>query len=189
MDRDKKVILPEDPESAHYKAVTGWVSRTGFFFGKDERTARWSGSTHKRCTCGQILPKGSFCLICCIKKKTEDFLKMPKAKWNGKDALYSAKTDLFFFNPDELEEYRFSEDANLEDLMLIICEPIYAGEIDPGEYYESELPEDGEVPPELEEIFEELNKTLRESKVILSWRPGKYAMDLTEDVPFPDSVR
>jgi hypothetical protein len=43
------------------------------------------------------------------------------------------------------------------------------------EFYESDLPEDGEVPSDLFAAFEELNKTIRESKIILSWVTGKYA--------------
>ena len=43
----KQIILPESPEAASVQTVTGWVSRTGRYWGNDERMARYDGSTHR----------------------------------------------------------------------------------------------------------------------------------------------
>ena len=45
---EKQIIMEDSPEAASIQTVTGWVSRTGRFWGNDERMARFDGSTHNR---------------------------------------------------------------------------------------------------------------------------------------------
>lgn len=174
MDKEK-IILPSDDEAASIQTVTGWVSRQGRFFGDDERLARYDGSTHKKCVCGEIVGRNSYCQECDNKRKREKFNKMEFIFWNGTDALYSQSKDEFFFNKDELDYFCFCNKATIEELDLVVCEAVYAGEINPFEYYYDGLPEYCcSVPCALQEAFDELNTRLREEKIILSWIPGKY---------------
>ena len=172
-----KIILPSSDQAASFQTVSGWVSRNGHFFGNDERLARYDGSTHRECPkCSKVIEKNNYCRDCHANGEIEKYQKMERREWNGTDGLYSQAHDKWFFGYDELSDYcEWNHVVSLDDLRLIICQPVYAREIDPLEFYESDLPEDGEVPSDLFAAFEELNKTIRESKIILSWVTGKYA--------------
>jgi hypothetical protein len=176
-----EIILSESPEAAKLETVTGWVSRRGFFYGKDERLARYDGSTHRPCSeCGELIEKNGYCRPCHAKKEIAKFEAMPRKKWDGVGMLYSDAEDRYFYGMDDVDDYCDSEEVKPEALRLIICEPTYAGEVDAAEFYENDLPEEGDVPRELQEAFDELNEFIRESKIILSWHPGKFALDLSE---------
>lgn len=59
----------------------------------------------------------------------------------------------------------------------MICEPNYAWEIEPDEYYCDDLPEDrtlDDVYPELAEAIEKVNELIRKEEKPLSWGAGKY---------------
>lgn len=176
------VILPNDERAASIQTVTGWVSRTGHYFGlgpQSEDMARYDGSTHRKCDCGRIIAKNGYCRECHDRREREKFDKMERKPWNGTDALYSQSEDRYFFDGDELDQYCEEEETTPEALRLIICVPTYAHGIDPVEHYCNDLPEDrDEVPDEVREAFKELNDRLEEAKVILSWFPGEYAADL-----------
>ena len=62
-------------------------------------------------------------------------------------------------------------------MQLVLCEPVYAGEVDPEEYYENLLPdEDCELDQVLVDAFQELNDTINEAKIILSYEPVNMAV-------------
>lgn len=172
---EKLIILNTSDESAQLKTVTGWVSRNGHFFGNDERTARYDGSTHRVCDCGDLIDRHSYCRPCHNKKEDEKFAAMERKEWDGKTMLYSQSADEYFHDSDQILDHCEEYECKPDDMQFIICEPVYAGEIDPNEYYRDDLPEDGEVDSELEAAFSELNKLIREAKPILCWMPGKYA--------------
>lgn len=178
---EKVIILPDDPKAATLETVTGWVSRKGFFFGKDERLARYDGSTHRPCSeCGELIEKNGYCRPCHAKKEIAKYEAMPKKKWDGVGMLYSQTEDRYFDGMDDVEGYCDSEEVTPESLRLIIGEPTYAGTIEPNEYYCDDLPEEGDVPSDLQKAFDDLNEFIRESKIVLSWHPGKFALDLSE---------
>ena len=170
-----KIILPDSPEAATQKTVTGWVSASGYFWGNDEHMARYDGSTHRACECGELVAKNSYCRPCALKREAEKFAAMQRKVWDGEAMLYSDAADEYFHDYDQISDHCEEADCSPDDLRLIICEPCYAREIDPNEYFRDDLPEDGEVDSELSAAFEELNKFIRESKPILSWCPGKFA--------------
>ena len=172
---EKKIILGTSDEAAKIETVTGWMSRTGRFWGKDERAARYDGSTHRLCSCGEVIEKQGYCRPCADKKEAEKFAAMERKEWDGKAMLYSQSADEYFHDSDQILDHCEEHECKPDDMQLVICEPVYAGEIDPNEYYHDDLPEDCEVDGELADAFEELNKLIRESKLILSWMPGKFA--------------
>jgi hypothetical protein len=173
---EDKIILPSSDDAATLSTVTGWVSRSGHFFGNDEHLARYDGSTHRECEkCGKVISKHDYCRDCHIKREVEKYQKMERREWNETDAIYSQSDDRFFFDRCELDDYCLDNETTAEKLMLIICKPVYAKEIEPSEIYESDLPEEGDLPSDLQDAFDELNAFIRENKTILSWSPGKYA--------------
>lgn len=178
MDDDSNVILPEDERAASIKNITGWVSRLGHFYGDGphaEHDARYDGSTHRKCDCGRIIDRNGYCHHCHAERELEKYNKMERKEWNGTDGLYSQVADEYFFDEDSLMAHCEENEIQPDGLRLIICEPTYPHLIDPHDEYCDDLPEDGEVPDEILDIFKELNEALRESKVILSWYPGKFA--------------
>lgn len=172
----KQIILPESPEAASVQTVTGWVSRTGRYWGNDERMARYDGSTHRICKCGEIVPQQSYCKTCYEKQENDRFLAMEKKPWDGVAMLYSLLNDEYYSTPDDTIDYADENNLNLEDLQLIICEPNYAQEID-SSYWSDQLPE-GVENDVLNDAIEALNKAIKDE--ILSWAPGKFALDLTD---------
>lgn len=56
----EKVVMSDSTEAAQLVTITGWVSRTGIFYGNDERIARYAGCTHRPCEtedCGKPTEK------------------------------------------------------------------------------------------------------------------------------------
>jgi hypothetical protein len=183
-----KIIFEDDQESATYRTdISGWVDANGLYFGDKERTARYSGSTHRRCEkCGHVFKKNAYCRPCREEIKKAQFLAMPKKKWDGSGCVYSLTDDKYFWSMDEVDDFCYNEglDDDLgvihrEKLELVICEPIYAREI-PEDFYYDDLPEDSsleEASPELFQIVNNFNHVIHEERIILSWQPGKFAVE------------
>lgn len=178
-----EIVMYDSDEAAHQATVTGWVSRRGFFYGKDEHMARWDGCTHLICECGRVMEKSwTKCITCRNKGDIERYNKKEKKEWNGTDMLYSETIDKFFDDEEELTEYaELVAEAPIEDFRLVICEPVFAHEINPDEYYG--LEEEGELPIEIKDAFDELNDQIRECKEPLYWKPGKYAAIIKQEEP------
>lgn len=179
MSKEKEIILPDDPRAATLQTVTGWVSRDGFFYGNDERTARYSGSTHRKCEkCGGLIERNSFCRTCADRAEVEKFEAMPRKEWHEKSILYSVTKDCYYNTPDDAED-DIDIGGTLEDLRLIICEPNYCRAID-SDYCCDELADDQDEPPaEVLEAMDAFNEAV--SGVILSWSPGKFALQPSAD--------
>lgn len=178
MNKPEIIILDTSDEAASIKTVTGWVSRTGRFWGDDERMARYDGSAHKVCACGAMISQKSYCRLCADRRQLEKYEAMERKPWDGESMLYSDGSDEYFSDMSEVHDRCAENDINVADLRLIICEPNYASQIDPSEHYCDDVPEDGEVPAGIAAAFDALNKAIRECGTPLSWSPGKYALDL-----------
>lgn len=179
----KQVIHYSSPEAASIQTVTGWVSSSGQFWGNDEHMARWSGCTHVACkTCGVAIEKNGWtiCGECRQKKDDADFDALERKPWDGNAPLYSESYDAYFYDVDGVLERLADEGCSVDDLRLRICTPNYASEIE-GDQWVDDLPEDGDLPTELEAAMDALNAVIKKLPP-LSWSPGKYAAD-------PESVR
>ena len=177
------VILPSDDRAAKLVTVTGWVSRDGLFFGANERTARWSGSTHAVCSaCGEVCPKHyTKCQGC----RDLDSIAKHEARERRiyvSGMLYSHLRDRFFVDLDELLEYCEYESVNIADLQVVLCEPIRPRYLD-DEDFADELPEDGSIAdsaPKLWELMQQWNAEIDRMCAAgegTSWEPSKYALD------------
>ena len=181
---DEAIVLNTSNEAAKFvTGISGWVSIDGMFFGNDERAARYHGCTHVVCECGNVTEKGWIkCKTCRNKADDARFESMKKEVWDGKTPLILYDGDDYFFDWDSIVDYCEEQETTLEKLRLLLCEPVYAYEIDPNDYYCDELPEDGEVDSELRSMFNELNKYIRENEIILSWKPSDIAAIIAKGV-------
>jgi len=169
-----KIILDTDPEAATQKTLTLWVSRNGLAY-TDERAARYAGCTHKKCECGHIMEKHWLgCEACRDKRDHERCLAMPTKEWDGKTPLCIYGSDKYFYDDDDL--FLYCEDHGIKetDLHLVICKPCYFTEIDPNEYYDGLLPEDGVVPETIAMAFEALNEKINAFKEPVCWIQGDF---------------
>lgn len=171
----EQIVMNSSPEAAELKTVTGWVSRNGHFFGKDERLARWDGCTHVSCNgCGAAVQKNrTLCEACRTAKEIERYAALPKVGWDGETPLYSEAADEYFFDRQELEDKLYDEDITAESLRLVICTPNYPSQID-YDHWCDDLPEDGELPDDIADAVTALNEVIKKSAP-LSWSPGKQA--------------
>lgn len=178
MKKPEIIILDTSDEAASIQTVTGWVSRTGRFWGADERMARYDGSTHKTCDCGEVVDQKSYCSKCRRGRELAKYAAMPRAPWDGASMLYSDTKDRYFMDMSEVEDHCSDNEITIGELRIILCEPTYASQICASEHYCDDLPEDGDVPSDISSAFEALNKVISECKTPLSWSPGKYALEL-----------
>ncbi len=180
------VILPESVEAATRRTVTGWVSRNGFFWGEDERMARYDGSTHRKCEkCGQVAPKNyAYCDGCRLKELDERWKALLQKEWDGKTPLAIFDSDTYFFHEEDIECYCEDHECKPEDLRLVFCEPIKPGWIDANDLFADELPGDGSDGVQDEDILaaiDALNKAI-EKAAPFSWQPGDVRAMLKPEV-------
>ena len=175
----EEVIMYDSPEAATYLTdIEGWVSRTGLYFGENEGLARYDGCTHQPCKqCGRpALKPYTVCDECRQQFKIERYRARERKEWNEDCPVYSEALDCFFDSWGEINDVAYEDGVGIEDLRLLICEPIFAEEIDPRKYYYAHLPEDSPIPAEIEEAFERLNAAIRDCETPLCWEPGKFAV-------------
>lgn len=174
----KEKVFYDSPEAATYKTnIEGWVSRDGRFWGKDEHMARYNGSTHKLCECGQETEKHYLlCLGCRNAKSNERYESMPFKEWDKETPLVLFHEDTYFFSEEDLLEYWADNDeVALSELQLVICEPNHLREVSL-DYWDDALPEDWEwndMDPQLAEMVKNLNRYIATLPPV-SWQGGKF---------------
>lgn len=168
---EEKIIMYDSPEAAQEITLTGWLSGGDKrFWYKDEHMARWSGCTHLKCECGNVMSKSyTKCESCRHKANKERYDKLPYKEWDGKEPVVTWDGDTYFFDEESLIEYM--EDNELKDLPLLICTPIYYQTID-GETVASDSHEDWEPEKELQDAIKAFNEVLRNLPAH-SYTPGK----------------
>lgn len=176
----EKIVLYDSPEAAHEASgISGWVSRDGHYCGKGaaaENMARWRGCTHVKCEkCGAIHEKIRGCEACRNKRLSEEYRGAPTAAWDGSTPIVIQDSDHFFFDIDSLCEFCFDHECQPDELRLMHCLPNYARPLS-SEHFCDDLPEDGEVPDELEDAINVFNAALKAYGKPLSWREGKTAV-------------
>lgn len=177
---DSKVVMIDSPEAAEYRTdLKGWVSRDGFYYGDgpdSERTARYAGCTHVPCSqCGTPTNKGyTMCRGCRDLAYIAKYEAMPRAEWDGTVMVYSEARDRYYNSPDDAAD-DLEDGETLADLQLVLCTPNYVRQIEP-DYCCDDLPEDGDVPADVEEAMEAFNRAV--AGIVLSWSPGKIALSI-----------
>lgn len=169
----KKMVMYDSPEAAQVKEVSGWVSASGRFWGNDEHMARWEECTHLTCQCGEeVIEKSRLrCSKCQTALEHQERLKLPLVEWDGESPLAINRTDQYFFSGESVYEYAEDNDIKVSDLDLVVCVPNRVRELDGYDHCCDELPEDGDLPAELEAAVREFNKVVR-GLAPLSWSHG-----------------
>lgn len=174
------IIMDTDSRAATFvENIKGWVSRHGRFYGNDkmsERTARFDGSTHRKCEeCENLVTKSyTLCPVCRTKKAIARYDALEKKKWDGEGMVYSDSCDEYFSDWDDIHDYAYENRLSLADMRLLICELVYLHEIC-SEAWEDELCEDADLPEGVEKALAEFNKVIRAAGPV-SYRPGKFAV-------------
>ena len=183
-DKTQPIVLPvvmfDSTEAATYRTnLSGWVSRDGRFYGEGEsaeKAARYDGCTHRACRdCGEPAEKSwLICRQCQDNADRERFDALPAEEWDGVAMLYSETRDAYYSDPDEATD-NLDDGMTLADLRLVICVPNRVRELD-GDYCHDELPDDGELPDNVEEAMAAFNAAV--AGIVLSWSPGKKRLKL-----------
>ena len=168
-------VLRESVRAARYEPkleLDGWVSRDGRLYrGSDaERMAKWAGSTHFLCECGQVESKGYTCCHSCREARQQSrYHGFQRMKWDGKTPLYSQAWDEYIFDcPFEFAE---ENGVTIQELQLLICKPNHFHHID-SSHWEDCLPEDEyDLPPEMEAAVDALNAVI-DKMAPASWYAG-----------------
>ncbi len=180
-----KVILSTSDEAATYRTdLNGWVSRTGRYFGADERLARYDGCTHHVCACGALAEKSRiYCDACQANIDAELWGALPLVEWDGQTPLCIYRGDTYFFDIDQVCDYAAENDLKVSELRLLLCKPVCAHELNMDDWAD-ELPEDDDGPEWLEEAISVFNAAVAAHRdEPLSWLPGN------ERVALPDEER
>ena len=172
----QKIIMAESAEAASIQTVTSWISSDGRLWGKDERMARYAGSTHRQCENNPDHPpvaNNDSCRQCRKARKEQQWQDMPKEAYTPVAfPLHLYDTDQYFFNAEDLVDWLEEKNIKPEDVHLTKCKPSYPDQINPDEHFCDILPEDGEVPEDVREAFEKLNEVLKKSEPF-SWFPDE----------------
>jgi hypothetical protein len=186
MSQPETIILYDSAEAATHKTVqqTGWYSSTGRFWGDDEHMARYDGSTHRRCDCGEVHTNQSYCTPCKDKREAAKFLELDRAAWDGTTMVYSQTAERYFHDKDDLAA--FIEGQRQKDivvtaasLQLVLCEGRLPSEIDLVEIWSDDMPEDGDeshIPSAILDALETLNKAIKDNATPLSYWPTEIAV-------------
>ena len=183
--KNEKIIMENSDEAATYRTnICGWVNSKGHFYGKDEAAARYAGSTHSLCECGEILnsrrPIGhKTCKKCRDKRDIKNYNKKEKRKWDKLSVIYSQKYDEYFDGIDELEnflnEYEKKDRPKIADMMLVHCDPQYLSEID-SDYWRDLMSDECELSDEIIKALDDLNDIIQIAEPV-SWVPGIIAVE------------
>ncbi len=159
MKKEQKIIMYASDEAAKQMTVTGWVSSTGRFWGRDEHMARYEGSTHRLCDCGEIMNKGWLkCQTCRDKQNNERFLALPFKEWDGETPLCLWHDDKYFFDSSDIDEYCDEQEVDPSELQLVWCEPMKLRKID-YDYWTDDMPENvDELPDEMLKLIDQMNE-------------------------------
>jgi hypothetical protein len=167
--KTEKRINYESPEAASIQTVTGWVSSNGCFWGKDEHTARYDGSTHRICKENPEHGEhrtNSYCEKCRDEKRNAKWAAMPRREYDGTPVVVF-DSDTYFFDGDSIADWLADNDIKPEDARLVFCEPNYL----------RQLTDDGELSDAVRAALDALNAVIA-AEPPSSWSEGNEAVVL-----------
>lgn len=164
--KEEKIIMYDSDEAATKVQIWAWKDSKGSYH-LNENTARYRGSTHKKCECGELMRVGfTRCEKCSEKLSKENFLKHPFKEWDLDSPVCTDYGQEYFFSEEEVIEYL--EENDLEEIDLLIATPLDFSEVSE-DYWADELGEEGELPEEMKKALDALNKIIREQTTSLYW--------------------
>ena len=181
---DTSVILPTSAEAATYRTdVKGWVSRSGRYFGDDERLARYDGCTHMVCDCGAPAEKSRIrCDSCQATRDAAKWEALPLVEWDGETPLCIYRGDTYFFDIDQVRDYADEQVVKVSELRLVLCKPVCARRL-AVDYWAHQLVEGDDAPSWLEDAVDEFNEVIAKRRTEpLSWMPCQQRVVLADEV-------
>jgi hypothetical protein len=180
---EEEIKLFDDTNLVEYRTdLEGWTGPDKLYYGKGEegeRRARNANCTHKKCECGNVYKKNSYCNKCSERRTRESFLKLEAVEWDGESMMCLRYDDRFFYDMEDVLEYCEDEDIDISDLELMLCEKeVRISEINIDELNEEYCSGDGEQGvtyhhPDIAEKVEELNELIRNAKPVLWFQSNK----------------
>lgn len=168
----KQRILYTDDSIARRVTVTGWADRNGHFWGDSEHMARWSSCTHVVCACGAEVEKHWLaCRACRDKQSEERWQRLPLVEWDGKTPLCVHDGDRFFFDADDLYDWCDANSLRPSEMRLVLCEPRHFSQVSV-DHWADELPEDGELPGNIQAALDALNAVIDAHQGPAAWYPS-----------------
>ena len=176
MAKTEEIILPSDPRAAKLMTVTGWVSRNGRWYGDDERTARYDGSTASECReCGTQCRKGyTMCDACSNKREREKYLALPEV--DVPDGYMVCHEETYASDLSELIDELLEDGIFPTSACIYICEPNHAPDFNMYDHLCDVIPSEDDrwkSPKEILEAAVALNKALHEYGRNISWTAGR----------------
>jgi len=118
-------ILPEgvQPELIN---IDLWKGKDGKLF-NDKSLAEYTLAIARKCEkCGKPTEGMSYilCPSCTSVKKRERYEELQEIEWDGETPLCLFQDDTYFFHLDEIQDYcDENEIEDIQELMLVLCEP------------------------------------------------------------------
>jgi hypothetical protein len=160
MVKESKKILYDSPEAAQQMTLTGWVSGGDMkFWYKDEHMARWSGCTHLKCECGNLMKKTyTKCPSCIHKLEYERYQKLPYKEWDGTFPVFSWDSNEVFNDFESLVDHMINNEMDVINLRF--PEPIHYREVKL-ENIADDVYDEWEPEEKLVKALDELNAVIR----------------------------
>jgi hypothetical protein len=168
------ILFDSDAAAMLQTGLSGWVSGTGFFYGKDERAARYAGCTHTRCTeCGTPIFKSyTACESCREKRRTERFNAFESRPWSGNEPVCVFGGEEFFFDEESFLDWCDADDLDPTSVRLVFADPERLPEFGMDNFVDY-LPSDcEELPAAIQEAVNALNAAIKANGP-MAWVPGK----------------
>jgi hypothetical protein len=179
----------DSPESATPHTLTGWLSRQGRFYEREE-AARYDSCTHRPCQeCGAPAEKMYIrCVPCRAAADRARFLALPTAPWTDDNPVFIYDSDECFWDEGELEDWCADHEVAVTDLMLVHGKSQRPPQFDAADLLNDYLGEDYDVPRAVIDAMEAFNAAIR-THLTTMWYPSKTAVDMSGYVAPPTCPR
>ena len=172
---NEKIIKGSDFE-IETEQRTLYKSKKGNYF-LTEESARNDSLTHKKCDKHDYIYEcGSYCHHCSEEFRNGLYDEMERVVWDGSYPLYSRETEEYYFDYQSLieaieelaEENEISVSDQFPKMKFQLCEKNDLREVD-DDYWEDIWYDGADLPDQVGEALDNLNKAIREHGKGFSW--------------------
>lgn len=110
--------------------------------------------------------------------KWRHYASMVPIPWDGKSLLFIDQHDEYIDDVDTLEEFAAEQGVHPSQLRIYHCKPQYGRELD-GSFFEDELPDGEDAPPELQKAIDEFNAAVKDVGVLSYYPDYKQRADVS----------
>lgn len=195
----KQIILPTDPDIIEQCNPTLWKVKNPLtqpaFYWKTEEDARLATATHKKCEkCDNLVEAPSCWTVCenCREKSAiERYSNLPKVKWSESGPYVYSDALVRYFDEDALVDFleevneERDEESEIYTVDQLRLHPTYPKYLQTFEFNLDDADDYDDyndlIPDDILNLFDQLNKLIEDSKVILRYYPDyKRALDTSD---------